>query len=156
MHPLKEEASTIKLLLAHVANHLEKHSEPHAQHTFVVDMTTSLVPCSLAWRSPTSSILLLLWQLVHLLTPCCLTHVCVEATVVHDVTTGISVKEIHKDTEQRTLDIELDQKMPLVQTIEVASRTSIVHMIKQKQLQVLSQHAKHLHHLPLSIHVIFH
>jgi hypothetical protein len=84
----------------------------------------------------------------------------VEATdfVVCDVTTSISIKEIHKETNQRTLDIELDQKIPLVHALRwpLEPGTSIVHMIKQALLQVLSQYARHLHHLPLTIHIVFH
>ncbi|KAL6645125.1 hypothetical protein ACP70R_016733 [Stipagrostis hirtigluma subsp. patula] len=56
LRPLREEASTIKLWLARVANHLER-DESCGDHTFASDMAKLFGPCSPVQRTPTSSIL---------------------------------------------------------------------------------------------------
>ena len=45
MHPLNAEASTIKLWLARMANHLER-VEPPNKDPFIIDMADRFGPCS--------------------------------------------------------------------------------------------------------------
>jgi len=56
IRPLKEEASTIKLWLARIANHLEC-VEPRVEHSSVPDVPELFGPCSPIRRSPTPSIM---------------------------------------------------------------------------------------------------
>ncbi|CAL4913821.1 unnamed protein product [Urochloa decumbens] len=56
VRPLREEASTIKLWLARVANHLECDGI-REEHTFVPNMAELFGPCSPVRHSPTPSIL---------------------------------------------------------------------------------------------------
>ncbi|OEL24567.1 hypothetical protein BAE44_0014414 [Dichanthelium oligosanthes] len=109
LHPLREEASTIKLWLASLTTHLEC-VKPHGEHTSIADMVKLFGPCSLVQCSPTSSILASLMVAYTPTDSLVCEDTCVNAT-------DFIVDEIH-------------QMMPMGQAIEVPPRTCTTQLLQ--------------------------
>jgi hypothetical protein len=118
MHPLREEASTTKLWLARIANHLEC-GQPHVEHSSVPDVTKLFGPCSLFQHCPTS---LILASLAAACTPLdCLPHNDTCGDTIDSV-----LNKLTTEGDSKAFGTELHQKIPMEQAIEGTSGTSSV------------------------------
>jgi hypothetical protein len=109
--PLREEASTINLWLARIANHLEC-VEPRVEHYSVPDVLELFGPCSPVRRSPTPSIM------------ASLAAACMPVDSLCEDTCANTVDPI---LEKMTIDVtgtEIHQKTTTDQASEVLSETT--------------------------------
>ncbi|TVU06906.1 hypothetical protein EJB05_46942, partial [Eragrostis curvula] len=120
VRPLREEASTIKLWLARVANHLER-VQPPTEHTSASDMVELFGPCSPVRHSPTPSILTSLAAARTLEGSSVCEATCVDAadSAIDEMIARTSTIEfcseksiIIPETTRRTVLTEIPQKVP--------------------------------------------
>jgi len=127
MRPLREEASTIKLWLARIANHLEC-GHPRADLSSVPDVIELFGPCSPVRHSPTSSIL------PSLAAACMPADCSLHKDTCHEIVDSV-LNVLTTEVALEPVGIEFHQKIPMEQAIEVTSRTSSVQVADQTLLQ---------------------
>ncbi|CAL5047255.1 unnamed protein product [Urochloa decumbens] len=147
LRPLREEASTIKLWLARVANHLECDGI-REEHTSIPNMAELFGPYSPVRRSPTPSILTSLAAACKPTDSLVCEDTCanISDSGIDNTTVGVPIVEIHKETCPITNDEAaclLDTEKPIEQDIEVPSRASTSQMhpdspIDQKLVEAAS------------------
>ncbi|CAL5063876.1 unnamed protein product [Urochloa decumbens] len=147
VRPLREEASTIKLWLARVANHLECDGI-HEERTSIPNMAELFGPCSPVRRSPTPSILTSLAAACKPTDSLACEDTCVNISdsSIDNTIARVPIAEIHKETGPITNDVAaclLDKEKPTEQDIEVPSRASTSQMhpdspIDQKLVEAAS------------------